>query len=68
MRAFACCRSGASSPSRAMTPGRKFCTKTSAVFARRSIACRPSACFASTENERLLRLLLTNAAVKCLAP
>src|SRR3984893_8623069 len=50
-------------PRRSATPGRKFCTKTSAPAASRSTASRPPAVFRSSTTERLLRLLFRNDAV-----
>src|SRR5215469_10665836 len=50
-------------PRRSATPGRKFCTKTSAPAARRSNACLPAVVFRSSTTDRLLRLLFRNDAV-----
>ena len=51
-----------SMPSRSTTPGRKFCTSTSAVAARRFRISRPSPVLRSRVMERLLRLRLRNCA------
>src|SRR5678809_41921 len=51
---------GSSMPSLSTTPGRKFCTSTSAVAARRFRMARPSPVLRSRVMERLLRLRLRN--------
>src|SRR5271165_3992416 len=59
---------GSSRPRRAIVPGRKFCTSTSAPAIKRRAAASAAGCFRSSASERLPRLEDTNIAVNSPSP